>query len=216
MASGMTTQTETYTYEYNTSGLLAKTKHKLNTNSEVTLHQYAYNDIGQLTGKTNGGISSAAETYTYNVRSWLKTISSTLFSETLYYNDTYGGSVAQFGGNISAMTWNADSKTRGYKFTYDNLVRLTKAEYIENGSASPHYDTEYSYDRMGNILTLKRNGKLNDTAFPPIDNLTFTYSGNQVTRIDDSGYTPSYTGAFNFCETEQTNRESTLTTKMAI
>ena len=51
---------------------------------------------------------------------------------------------------------------------------------------------------MGNLQTLTRNGKLNDTSFPPIDNLTFTYTGNQVTRIDDSGYTPTYTGAFNF------------------
>ena len=197
-ASGMTTQTETYTYEYNSAGLLTKTKHKLNTNSEVTLHQYTYNDIGQLIGKTNGGISSAAETYTYNVRSWLKTISSTLFSETLYYNDTYGGSIAQYGGNVSAMTWNADSKTRGYKFTYDTFSRLTKADYMENGSASSKYCTTYSYDKMGNLQTLTRNGKLNDTSFPPIDNLTFTYTGNQVTRIDDSGYTPTYTGAFNF------------------
>ena len=45
--------------------------------------------------------SNAAETYTYNVRSWPKTISSTLFSETLYYNDTYGGSTAQYGGTLS-------------------------------------------------------------------------------------------------------------------
>ena len=51
---------------------------------------------------------------------------------------------------------------------------------------------------MGNLQTLLRYGKLNDTSFPPIDNLTFTYTGNQVTRIDDSGYTPTYTGAFNF------------------
>lgn len=198
-ASGMSTQTETYTYEYNiNTGLLEQTKHKLNTNSEVTLHQYTYSDIGQLTGKTNGGITSAVETFTYNVRSWLKTISSTLFSESLYYNDTYGGSTAQYGGNVSAMTWNADSKTRGYKFTYDTFSRLTKAQYMENGSTSTHYDTEYTYDKMGNITTLKRNGKLNDTSYPPIDNLTYTYTGNQVTRIDDSGYTPSYTGAFNF------------------
>ena len=51
---------------------------------------------------------------------------------------------------------------------------------------------------MGNFLTLKRYGMLNNTAFPLIDNLTFIYTGNQVTRIDDSGYTPTYTGAFNF------------------
>ena len=210
-ASGMSTQTETYTYEYsNNTGLLERTKHKLNTNSELTLHQNTYNDIGLLTGKTNGNISGATEAYTYNVRSWLKTISAgTLFSETLYYNDTYGGSAPQYGGNLSAITWKADSKTRGYKFTYDVLSRLTKAQYMENGSASSHYNTEYTYDKMGNILTLKRNGKLNDTSYPTIDNLTFTYTGNQVTRIDDSGSTPTYTGAFNFVNGSSQSNEYT-------
>ena len=209
-ASGMSTQTETYTYDYNNNtGLLETTKHKLNTNSEVTLHQYTYNELGQMTQKTNGGISSAAETYTYNVRSWLKTISSTLFNETLYYNDTYGGSTAQYGGNVSAMTWKADNNTRGYKFTYDNFSRLTKAQYMSNGNTSSYYTTEYTYDRMGNMLTLKRNGMMNSTAFPPIDYLTFTYSGNQVTRIDDSGYTPTYTGAFNFMNGASQSNEYT-------
>ena len=210
-ASGMSTQTETYTYEYNNNtGLLERTKHKLNTNSELTLHQNTYNDIGLLTGKTNGNISGATEAYTYNVRSWLKTISAgTLFNETLYYNDTYGGSTPQYGGNLSAITWKADSKTRGYKFTYDVLSRLTKAQYMENGSASSHYNTEYTYDKMGNILTLKRNGKLNDTSYPIIDNLTFTYTGNQVTRIDDSGSTPTYTGAFNFVNGSSQSNEYT-------
>ena len=209
MASGMATQTETYTYEYDPADRLKKTKHKLNTNSEVTLHQYTYNELGQMTQKTNGGISSAAETYTYNVRSWLKTISSTLFNETLYYNDTYGGSTAQYGGNVSAMTWKADNNTRGYKFTYDNFSRLTKAQYMSNGNTSSYYTTEYTYDRMGNMLTLKRNGMMNSTAFPPIDYLTFTYSGNQVTRIDDSGYTPTYTGAFNFVNGASQSNEYT-------
>ena len=209
MASGMATQTETYTYEYDSADRLKKTKHKLNTNSEVTLHQYTYNELGQMTQKTNGGISSAAETYTYNVRSWLKTISSTLFNETLYYNDTYGGSTAQYGGNVSAMTWKADNNTRGYKFTYDNFSRLTKAQYMSNGNTSSYYTAEYTYDRMGNMLTLKRNGMMNSTAFPPIDYLTFTYSGNQVTRIDDSGYTPTYTGAFNFMNGASQSNEYT-------
>ena len=141
------------------------------------------------------------EAYTYNVRSWLKTVSiGTLFSETLYYNDTYGGSTAQYTGNISALTWKADSKTRGYKFTYDGHSRLKKADYMENGSASTRYSTEYTYDRMGNFLTLKRNGKQDGGTFGLIDNLTFTYTGNQVTKIEDSVTDPTYSGVFNFMD----------------
>ena len=199
MVSGTASQTETYTYEYDAAGRLTMTKHKLNTNSEVTLHQNTYNELGQLSQKTNGGISAATESYTYNVRSWLKTITAgTLFSETLYYNDTYGGSTPQYGGNVSAMTWKADSKTRGYKFTYDNFSRLTNAQYMENGSASTHYNTEYTYDRMGNLKTLKRYGKQDNGTYGLIDNMTYTYTGNQPYQIQDMATDPTYSGAFNF------------------
>lgn len=200
-ASGQTTQTETYTYTYDNAERLLTTKYKLNSNSEITLHQNTYDNLGRLIQKTNGGSSSMTEAYTYNVRSWLKTVSiGTLFSETLYYNDTYGGSTAQYTGNISALTWKADSKTRGYKFTYDGHSRLKKADYMENGSASTRYSTEYTYDRMGNFLTLKRNGKQDGGTFGLIDNLTFTYTGNQVTKIEDSVTDPTYSGVFNFMD----------------
>ncbi|MBE6267094.1 MAG: RHS repeat-associated core domain-containing protein [Prevotella ruminicola] len=200
-ASGQTTQTETYTYTYDNAERLLTTKYKLNSNSEITLHQNTYDNLGRLIQKTNGGSSSMTEAYTYNVRSWLKTVSiGTLFSETLYYNDTYGGSTAQYTGNISAMTWKADSKTRGYKFTYDGHSRLKKADYMENGSASGHYDTEYTYDRMGNFLTLKRKGRQDGGTYGWIDNLTFTLNGNQITKVDDSVSDPTYSGVFNFMD----------------
>ena len=209
-ASGKTTQTETYTYTYDNAERLLTTKYKLNSNSEITLHQNTYDNLGRLIQKTNGGSSSMTEAYTYNVRSWLKTVSiGTLFSETLYYNDTYGGSTAQYTGNISAMTWKADSKTRGYKFTYDGHSRLKKADYMENGSASGHYDTEYTYDRMGNFLTLKRNGKQDGGTYGTIDNLTFTYSGNQVTKIEDSVTDPTYSGVYNFMDGASQSNEYT-------
>ena len=200
-ASGKTTQTETYTYTYDNAERLLTTRYKLNSNSEITLHQNTYDNLGRLIQKTNGGSSSMTEAYTYNVRSWLKTVSiGTLFCETLYYNDTYGGSTAQYTGNISAMTWKADSKTRGYKFTYDGHSRLKKADYMENGSASGHYDTEYTYDRMGNFLTLKRKGRQDGGTYGWIDNLTFTLNGNQITKIDDSVSDPTYSGVFNFMD----------------
>jgi RHS repeat-associated protein len=98
------------------------------------------------------------------------------------------------------MTWKADSKTRGYKFTYDGHSRLKKADYMENGSASGHYDTEYTYDRMGNFLTLKRKGRQDGGTYGWIDNLTFTLNGNQITKIDDSVSDPTYSGVFNFMD----------------
>ena len=38
----------------------------------------------------------------------------------------------------------------------------------------------------------------NDTVKGTIDNLTFTYNGNQVTKIEDSENNLTYNGAFNF------------------
>lgn len=47
----------------------------------------------------------ALSTYAYNIRSWTKSITSPLFTQTLYYNDVYGGSTKQYNGNIGAMSW---------------------------------------------------------------------------------------------------------------
>lgn len=100
------------------------------------------------------------------------------------------GSTPQWGGNVSAMDWDVTmgattDKLMGYAFSYDNLSRLTQADYYENNDRSNHYDTRYSYDMMGNIVVLERNGLHDDGEFGLIDYLTFDYEGNQVTKVTD-------------------------------
>ena len=196
-ASGQTTHTEVYTYEYDAADQLHYIKHKLDNNSQVTLSTLTYDYIGRVASK---GSSVSTQTYSYNIRDWMKKIESTQFKEYISYNETSDSHVIPtnkfYNGNIGAVAWRAGSETanRVYQFNYNALDWLTAATYSGTGG----YSTTYSYDKMGNLQTLLRYGKLNDTSFPPIDNLTFTYTGNQVTRIDDSGYTPTYTGAFNF------------------
>jgi RHS repeat-associated protein len=80
---------------------------------------------------------------------------------------------------------------------------------MENGSASTRYSTEYTYDRMGNFLTLKRNGKQDGGTFGLIDNLTFAYTGNQVTKIEDSVTDPTYSGVYNFMDGASQSNEYT-------
>lgn len=207
-ASGKSTQTETYTYTYDGASRLITTKYKLNSNDEVTLRSNAYDDLGRLETSTRNG--SLTTTYTYNVRSWLRSIKTgSLFSETLYYNESCSGNTPDYRGNISAMEWKADSKKRAYLFTYDYHSRLKQARYTENGSANGHYDTEYTYDRMGNVLTLKRKGKQDGGTFGLIDNLTFTLNGNQVTKIEDSLNDPTYNGVFNFMDGASRQKEYT-------
>ncbi|WP_235333745.1 hypothetical protein, partial [Bacteroides xylanisolvens] len=47
-ATGYSTQTEECTYEYDHAGRLLTTRHKLNTNEEVTLVENTYDDLGRI------------------------------------------------------------------------------------------------------------------------------------------------------------------------
>ena len=84
---------------------------------------------------------------------------------------TYG-----YGGNITTQQWVQDSNTRKYTFAYDDLNRLVGATYTGDGN----YNTAYAYDKMGNIISLQRY----DVSL--VDNLTYTYSGNQLTKVEDA------------------------------
>ena len=200
-------QTQLYRYTYDHQNRLLTTTHSLNNGSAVTLASNTYDNLGRLVGKVTGGISTS---YTYNVRSWLKSITSgTKFSETLFYNESHDGNTPRWGGDISAMDWKADSKTRGYVFSYDGLSRLTQASYSENGTGNGHYNTEYTYDKMGNILSLTRYGLRDNNQYGLIDNLTFTYNGNQVTKVEDAVSGPYYSGAFHFVNGSNATTEYT-------
>lgn len=81
-----------------------------------------------------------------------------LFSETLCYNEPSYGNTPRYAGDIATMAWKADAKNRVYNFTYDGFSRLTRADYLEDNIVSANYTTTYTYDRMGNMLTLRRSG----------------------------------------------------------
>ena len=134
------------------AGRLTTVKHKLNTDSIVTLAENTYDELGCLKTNKKNKQSALISSYAYNIRSWMKSVASPLFSQTLYYNDTYAGNTPRYNGNISAMSWSVsgENKTRGYNFTYDNLSRLTGAGYLENGNAN--LVTEFLYDKNGNLI----------------------------------------------------------------
>ncbi|WP_333698550.1 RHS repeat domain-containing protein [Bacteroides congonensis] len=192
--AGKTPQTEIYKYEYDHAGRLLTTTHKCNTEAEMTLVNNVYDELGRLkTDKRNGNAKFKTD-YEYNVRNWTKSITSPLFSQTLYYNDKRENgtlNIPTYNGNISGMDWTGG---KGYNFTYDHLSRLTNAAYLENNVGSTKFNTSYSYDKHGNMLTLSRNG--NQTT--AIDNLTFTYRGNQLMRADDTGTNSTIAGSMDF------------------
>jgi RHS repeat-associated protein len=127
------------------------------------------------------------------------------FGEELSYTNSFttGGTTgsAQWNGNISGMAWKSRAPStsyssvnvNGYAFQYDKVNRLTLANYGMDANVSNwngdigKYNEAISYDVMGNISTLLRNGP-NST----IDNLSYTYgsSSNKLLAVTNSSSTP--------------------------
>jgi len=204
--SGQVVIPEVYRYAYDKAERLILTRYKLGANDTITLAANSYDELGRLSTKTLGGVDTTA--YSYNIRNWTTDIIGSRFSENLYYNaNTIGlpNFTPVYNGNIAGMQWDVPSEGIGYKraysFVYDNLNRLTNANYCGfNGSVvggtSGRYDEvlDYQNDKMGNIhgITRYENGSL-------LNNLSFTYTGNQLKKVDNSisPYIPYGSEAFN-------------------
>ena len=200
-ASGKSTRTEVYTYSYDHADRVSKVEHTLG-GTKITLADYTYDSFGRLSTKSLHGSAANKLTYAYNLRSWLTGITSTRFTQNLYYNTGVG--TARYNGSISSMTWKSgnESTVRGYKFTYDGLDRMLNATYGETAGISTNAnrfsENVTGYDKNGNIKGLQRYGQLSSAAYGMIDNLTLTLNGNQLNRVDDAVAASTYNGDFEF------------------
>ena len=200
-ASGKTTREEVYTYSYDYADRVSKVEHTLG-GTKITLADYTYDSFGRLSTKSLHGSAANKLTYAYNLRSWLTGITSTRFTQNLYYNTGVG--TARYNGSISSMTWKSgnESTVRGYKFTYDGLDRMLNATYGETAGISTNAnrfsENVTGYDKNGNIKGLQRYGQLSSAAYGMIDNLTLTLNGNQLNRVDDAVTASTYNGGFEF------------------
>ena len=200
-ASGKSTRTEVYTYSYDHADRVSKVEHTLG-GTKITLADYTYDSFGRLSTKSLHGSAANKLTYAYNLRSWLTGITSTRFTQNLYYNTGVG--TARYNGSISSMTWKSgnESTVRGYKFTYDGLDRMLNATYGETAGISTNAnrfsENVTGYDKNGNIRGLQRYGQLSSAAYGMIDNLTLTLNGNQLNRVDDAVTASAYNGGFEF------------------
>tara|TARA_R110000765_G_scaffold424064_1_gene533969 strand:+ start:11984 stop:18160 length:6177 start_codon:yes stop_codon:yes gene_type:complete len=143
--------------------------------------------------------------YNYNIRGWLQGINdsdltdnilslnaSDLWGFKLTYNDIADANKKLYNGNISSTLWDSKSTnitgnpvSANYIYSYDPLNRITSA--IDDTSDNRYSLTNVEYDKNGNIQKLKRNGHTNTgaTAFGLMDDLTYTYTGNQLKAVDD-------------------------------
>ncbi len=201
--------TESYAYSYHpkTDALLT-VAHSVNGSQPVTLASYTYDGLGRVATKTVGGTETII--YGYNIRSWPTKIQSTKFTELMGYNTAENGMAVNYpkwDGNISALCWKHGSKGgyRGYEFDYDSMGRLTDATYHEgldfSGSDEDYYEG-YSYDGMGNIVTMTRWGRLDDNTYDYLDDLEFEYEGNRLMKVYDwtPENDPTYAGAMQFTD----------------
>ena len=197
---GQAPVTEVHTYTYDLANRLLKSVYQLNDKDSITLVDNIYDEVGRLFVDRRNGVPELRTNYSYNLRSWLKGVSSPLFSQTLNYQETINDISPCYNGNISSLFWRTaqnnasnaliSSPEKGYSFTYDGLSRLKDAVYGEGASLNQNrnrFNEQITgYDKMGNILGLLRYGQTGTDSYGLIDNLNLTYNGNQLESVYDN------------------------------
>ena len=205
------THTEDYQYSYDTQARLLKVTHSLDGGAERALAENVYDALGRISENRREGSGMLTARYSYDVCSRIKAIVCPLFRQYLYYGEPSEGGMPQYGGNISAMDWQVlGDSLRGYRYAYDGMGRLISADYREGDMPSDHYSAEYVYDLQGNILALWRNGRLYDSVYGAIDDLTYEYNGNQLTKVTNHAEEqPAYKDAMYYTDWTDQGTERT-------
>jgi RHS repeat-associated protein len=194
---------DTFTYDH--MQRIKTHKQRIGDHTEV-IAENRYDELGRLEQKSVGGNETVTNRlqnidYSYNVRGWLKDVNdpkklnatNDLFGFAIDYNRSDEGVTAKslFNGNISGVYWKTDNNSstyKGYEYTYDALNRFERAKFSENKNYKSMYDVSvYNYDRNGNIKRLVRKmpNSTNTRFGTTMDNLKYTYNGNQLLAVKD-------------------------------
>ena len=196
------------TFEYDHADRLLSQTQQINSQAAELIVKNNYDALGQLIKKDVGNTIAAPlqeVDYTYNVRGWLKKINDPeaglkkdLFAFELLYNDP-GSNLNNsklYNGNISQTIWKTanDNAGRYYNYYYDDLNRITRANYYSWNQYSRFNLGSISYDKNGNIQRLYRRGAIvdqpdveNSLDYGNMDNLTYSYDGNKLLNVNDTG-----------------------------
>ena len=127
--------------------------------------------------------------------SWRNNDNNDVFGIQFTYDQPLNGltAAAQHNGNIATATWKSasDGQRKGYGYNYDDFNRLTGAHYAEHTTQGWNYHinrysvSNLSYDANGNILSLKREGYLQSGNYGTMDDLQYSYAGNQLQAVND-------------------------------
>lgn len=189
-SDGITT-TEHYHYTYDHANRPLTTTYTFNNESPVVLQSYHYDELGRVRSRhIHNGIDSVA--FAYDIRNQVTEIKSSGYEQKYYYNrpcPIYNGNVdGLYNGNINATTWTYDNSLNGYIYRYDQMNRLVNTYTIYGSVLAFRKNSEnFNYDAHGNITRLIRWSNSNT-----IDDISFTYNGNQLDNIDDEYESNSY------------------------
>jgi RHS repeat-associated protein len=187
------------TFTYNSAGLLANTTHKIGSQTAKTISQNTYNDLGQVTTKAFPEITNGNQTYSYNIRGWLKNLGSSLsvgYKQDNYYES--GGTQNNWNGNISRIDWSGSTgagKIRTYNYLYDPANRILTANYSAASETNWFTVSGMSYDANGNLGKLIRSNQRTSSTYGEVDNLTYNYepNSNRLSQVADSDLALAYT-----------------------
>ncbi|WP_425637968.1 DUF6443 domain-containing protein [Algoriphagus yeomjeoni] len=189
-------------YIYNVIGQLAYIDHTIDGTTRRIV-QNTYNDLGQLKTKAFPEITSGNQTYTYNIRGWLKTLGSSLtdgYTQTNYYQES-GATTPRWNGNISRINWGGKAgtsgtfKTRTYNYIYDNANRLKSATYTATSESNWFTVNGITYDANGNIYSMIRRNQRATSDYNVVDDLEYEYDrfSNRLSQVKDNNLSTGYT-----------------------
>ena len=208
-------------YTYTDQNRLLTHTHQVNSGAIQLMEANTYDELGRLISKGVGNTTNSPlqkVDYSYNIKGWLTGINditnlvqsgapNDLFAFKINYNtvqnDLNAPVIAKlYNGNISETYWrtSSDNVLRKYAYKYDDLNRLRVAYYRLPNSSSPSaktYDENASYDKNGNIMSMRRTGNV-EIISPPIeiDDLSYTYEtdSNRLLKVTEA--TPTAISGF--------------------
>src|SRR5690554_3918893 len=206
----MLTITDNFTYDRRDR--LTQHTQQIGSAAVETIASNVYDELGVLTNKKVGNTNAAPlqnVNYWYNVRGWLISMNNlaplpfeldnAIFNYYINYNSTFNGDTSKplYNGNIASVAWRTktDNLIRGYSYDYDHLNRLNYASNLKvlggptffvNLGRDGQYAEDLTYDKNGNITTLKRYGQEELGQPIEIDDLTYTYNANQLQSVTDA------------------------------
>jgi RHS repeat-associated protein len=155
----------------------------------------------------NGRVALQTINYSYNIRSQLRGINldasgnmqtspEKLFSYKLDYHEDS----RYYDGNISKQSWKShrSQDTRTYTYTYDRSNRVNEASFTGLGNEA-YGVSNITYDIMGNLQSMNRNGKTGVNSWGEVDKLAYSYinGGNKLQQVDDTGQNATAGGFIN-------------------